>query len=80
MARSNVMERTRKNIIYLRELHDMTLREFGEVLNCGESYMSRVEKGTRGLTLEHLEKIAAYFDITPGRILDEDFSAESIFT
>lgn len=35
----------------------MTMREIGGLMNLSESYISRVSKGTRNFTLEHLSRL-----------------------
>jgi transcriptional regulator with XRE-family HTH domain len=48
---------------YLRK-QGKTLAQIGKMLRVGESYISRVAKGDRNLTIDHLERLAEKMDMT----------------
>ena len=65
------MEKENRNIAILenkaRNLRlklNLTQKEFGEVLGISKSYMSDIENGYSGLSIEHLNSICNYCDVS----------------
>lgn len=53
-----------------RKEHGMTQRDLSEILWIGQSHMSMVEQGYRGLGAEYDEKLAEAFQITVSDVQD----------
>jgi len=65
------IKRTGKKIKQLRELKGMTQKKLGELLNCSEAHMSRIESGERNIGLKDLYKIADIFNVSYYDFLNE---------
>lgn len=51
---------TGKRIKAIRKVKGMTQMEFAEKLNISRSYMSKIEKGTKAVSIDLLVEIAVY--------------------
>lgn len=55
----------------LRKERDITLEQFAEMTGISTSYLSRIEKGGRGLSLQNVIKIARALGVEPADVSDE---------
>lgn len=60
----------------LREERELTLEQLAEMVDLSVSYVSRLEKGGRNLSVKNLDKIAAALGVPRERILAEDRNQE----
>ena len=58
-----------KNVIYLREMYEMSQLELAEKLGINKSTLSRIEADTRDVKGDELVKIADYFDVSTDFLL-----------
>lgn len=59
-----------KRIKLIREIHDMSQKELGSILDIDQNHVSRIETARVGISLDMLFEIAKAFDIEPSEILD----------
>ena len=65
------------NIKRLREKHNMTQAEFGEIVGVSDKAVSTWENGTAEPRLGAIQKIAQHFNITKGSIIEDDAPSSS---
>ena len=65
------------NIKRLREKHNMTQAEFGEIAGVSDKAVSTWENGTAEPRLGAIQKIAQHFNITKGSIIEDDAPSSS---
>lgn len=70
-------ERIRKNIIYLRQLYEISQTDLSERSGVGPSLLSKIEVGSRQAGFDDLDAIARVFGISLGKILEHDFREEA---
>lgn len=58
-----------KRIRDLREDHDLTQRQIGEILSCSQRVYSNYERGELDIPTEILIKLANYYDVSVDYIL-----------
>lgn len=64
-----------ENIRYLRLSHEMTQEQMGEMLGLkNKSSLSLIEAGKSGISVENLEKLADYFNVTLDQLVKQDLS------
>ena len=61
----SLSETVSNNLKKLREKSGLSQEDFAESIGYSTSYVSMLERGTRHLTLEGLEKVAAALKISP---------------
>jgi len=61
----------------LREDHDLTQREMGEILSCSQRVYSNYERGELDIPTEILIKLANYYDVSVDYILERTNRAET---
>lgn len=66
LSAKNLYERIRN----LREDHDLTQREMGEILSCSQRVYSNYERGELDIPTEILIKLADYFQVSVDYILN----------
>ena len=59
-----------KRIRDLREDHDLTQREMGEILSCSQRVYSNYERGDLDIPTEILIKLADYYDVSVDYLLN----------
>ena len=59
-----------KRIRDLREDHDLTQREMGEILSCSQRVYSNYERGDLDIPTQVLIKIADYYHVSVDYLLD----------
>ncbi len=59
-----------KRIRDLREDHDLTQREIGEMLSCSQRVYSNYERGELDIPTEYLVKLADYYDVSIDYMLE----------
>ena len=59
-----------KRIRDLREDHDLTQREIGEILSCSQRVYSNYERGELDIPTEYLVKLADYYDVSIDYMLE----------
>lgn len=71
------MEKENRNITIIEEKarnirinKGLTQKEFGDILGISKSYVSDIENGYTGLSIEHINKICNYADVTFDYIFD----------
>ena len=62
------------NLIYLRKQRNFTQEELGEVFNVGRTTVTSWEKGVSNPDIVMLYKMAEYFNVSLGDLLDKDLS------
>lgn len=62
---SSLSETVSSNLKKLREKSGMSQEDFADGLKISTSYLSMIERGTRELTLEGIEKVAHNLGIDP---------------
>jgi transcriptional regulator with XRE-family HTH domain len=72
-----IVSRIGRNIAGLREASDTTQEQMCRDLGYTINYLSLLENGHRGIRLDGLVKIADYFGVKPGELIDKDFNFES---
>ena len=65
------------NIKRLREKHNMTQAEFGEIAGVSDKAVSTWENGTAEPRLGAIQKIAQHFNITKGSIIEDGAPSSS---
>lgn len=65
------------NIKRLREKHNMTQAEFGEIAGVSDKAVSTWENGTAEPRLGAIQKIAQHFNITKGSIIEDDIPSST---
>lgn len=65
------------NIKRLREKHNLTQAEFGEIAGVSDKAVSTWENGTAEPRLGAIQKIAQHFNITKGSIIEDDIPSSS---
>lgn len=58
-----------KRIRDLRKDHDLTQKQIAAILNTGQSYYSKYERGEHPLPIEHLITLCRYYNISADYIL-----------
>jgi transcriptional regulator with XRE-family HTH domain len=61
-----------ENIKSIRELKGLKQIEVANYINVDKSAYSKIEKGTRALTVDELQKMAQLFGMTTDQILNHD--------
>jgi transcriptional regulator with XRE-family HTH domain len=61
----------------LRKKRDFTLEHLAEIIGISPGYLSRIEKGDRGLSIENVVKAARALGVEPVELTD-DFAAEDL--
>ena len=61
-----------KNIKEIRESKDLKQVEVAEHINVDKSAYSKIEKGTRNVNIEELQKMAQLFNMTTDHIINFD--------
>lgn len=61
-----------RNIVQLRQHHDLTQNELSERIGINRSVLNRIEKGTRPVRDDELEIFADYFNVTTDYLLGRD--------
>lgn len=61
-----------ENIKNLREKHNLTQAQFGEIAGVSDKAVSTWEKGTAEPRMGAIQKIAQYFNISKGSIVDDE--------
>lgn len=69
MTRKQRMKAVGLNIWMARKDSEMSQVELAKLLSCGQSALSQIENGRRGLSLEMLYAIASAFGCEPGSLL-----------
>ena len=68
------------NIRFLRQTDNMTLPEFGKIINKGGTAISNYEAGIRDMKLEDIFLIADFFHIPAVDLITKDLRFENIDT
>ncbi len=66
-----VMERVARNVRKRREARAWTQQHLADKLQMQRAYVTQIEGGTRGVSLEVLEKLAREFQCSIGALLGE---------
>lgn len=61
-----------ENIRRLRELHELTQRELGQIAGVSDKAVSTWENGTKTPRMTAIKRMAAFFGIPAGDLLDDD--------
>lgn len=64
------------NIKYLRKQNNMIQADLASFLKVTQKSVSKYELGERGMSIEQLEKISKYFNITLDQLVKQDLSKE----
>ena len=67
---SHVSIRFGSRLRQLRREKQLTQLQLAEMLGVDRSYLSDVERGTKGMTLPYLKKVADGFQLTLAELLD----------
>lgn len=59
-----------KNVQYIRKLKGLTQEELAEKCEMQTSYLAGVERATRNITIQTLEKIIVGLDVLPEELFD----------
>jgi len=70
ISKKEIGERVRA----IRQAREMTQAQLAEILGTRHTNVSGIERGTRGLTIQQLVKLARALDVSPAEILDVDRS------
>jgi transcriptional regulator with XRE-family HTH domain len=70
ISKQEIGERVRA----IRQAREMTQAQLAEILGTRHTNVSGIERGTRGLTIQQLVKLARALDVSPAEILDADRS------
>ena len=62
-------DRLRENIIRLRENKNMSQSELAKRMRIDNSYISKIERGTRKVSTSELDKFAEIFEVTTDYLL-----------
>lgn len=62
-------DRLRENIIRLRENKNMSQSELAKRMGIDNSYISKIERGTRKVSTSELDKFAEIFEVTTDYLL-----------
>lgn len=54
----------------LREDHDLTQKQLGQILSCSQRVYSNYERGELDIPTEVLRKLAQYYGVTTDYLLD----------
>lgn len=68
-----------KNLIYLRELHNLSRSELSEKINVNQSTISRWENEEMGATVDKAYDIADFFNISIADLTGKDLSKENTY-
>jgi transcriptional regulator with XRE-family HTH domain len=60
----------------LRQQKDLTQTELAKLLGTGQTAVSEVERGNRGLTVQQLVKLTRVLKVSPNQILGEGVQSE----
>lgn len=58
------LELLRKNIRFIRKKHNLTLEQFGKIIDLKKATISSLETGTTGISIEALIKIHDFFGVS----------------
>lgn len=70
ISKQEIGERVRA----IRHAREMTQAQLAEILGTRHTNVSGIERGTRGMTIQQLVKLARALDVSPAEILDVDRS------
>lgn len=56
----------------LREQHGLTSRALGEILDVGSSHIIKIEKGHKRPSIELVERIARYFNVSTDVLIKDE--------
>ena len=62
-------DRLRNNIINLRESRNLSQSELAKLMGINNSYISKIESGTRKVSTSELNKLAEIFDVSTDYLL-----------
>lgn len=65
-------DRLRENIIRLRENKNMSQSELAKRMGIDNSYISKIERGTRKVSTSELDKFAEIFEVTTDYLLGRE--------
>lgn len=57
------------NIAYYRNLRDMSQEQLGDKLNSNQSYVSRIERASVGISMDKLFRISEILNVEPYLLL-----------
>lgn len=80
MQETSSDDRLRNNIINLRESRNLSQSELAKLMGIHNSYISKIESGTRKVSTSELNKLAAIFDVSTDYLLgrkENESSTES---
>lgn len=66
-----------KNLIYLRKKHGLTQIELAEKINYSDNAISRWERGEVTPSIETLEILGGFYDVSVKSLLEADFAEEN---
>ena len=69
MQETSSDDRLRNNIINLRESRNLSQSELAKLMGIHNSYISKIESGTRKVSTSELNKLAAIFDVSTDYLL-----------
>lgn len=70
-------DRLRNNIINLRESRNLSQSELAKLMGIHNSYISKIESGTRKVSTSELNKLAAIFDVSTDYLLGRKKTKDS---
>lgn len=76
----NTRIRIGKNIQYLRKRLNLTSKQLAKELEIGESFITLVESGQRGMSLNNLTAVADYLNINLNDLIRKDLTAPTAFS
>ena len=72
----DVKRRVGKNIASLRRSRRVTQSDFAKEFGLTVNYVSLLENGHRGLSMENLVRFGQYFEVSPGSLIDQEYSQD----
>lgn len=72
--------KTLEKIKYLRKSKGLTQNEVAKAIGTSGPNYSRYESGERNFTIEHIKKLASYYDVSISYLLDEEEKNEILIS
>ncbi|MDM8518561.1 helix-turn-helix transcriptional regulator [Anaerolineales bacterium HSG6] len=69
-------DRLGEKLRMLREQHGLTSRQLGEILGVGSSHVIKLEKGKNRPSIELLEQISRYFEVSADVLIKDELELE----
>jgi putative transcriptional regulator len=70
------MKRLGEKLRILRQQHNLTVRQLGDILKVNNSYITQIETGRKTPSLKLAIKMADFFDIDVNRLIRDELELD----